>query len=108
MLVQSTVENGWYLRDGRLGAPYGLDMRDFPLADSLHFGIVRLIGLATANGIVASNVFFLLTFLGPHGSTHHHATPHATKPPGVMSNSPDGDPPDPQCDPTTCPTDPNG
>src|SRR5207253_5511652 len=62
MLVQSTVENGWYLHNDRLGAPYGLDMRDFPLADSLHFAIVRLIGLATPNPIVAFNVFFLLTF----------------------------------------------
>src|SRR6516162_1792425 len=30
-LIQGILENGWYLHNDRLGAPFGLDMRGFPM-----------------------------------------------------------------------------
>src|SRR5262249_34918275 len=33
-LIQGMVESGWYLQNDRLGAPFGLDMRGFPMVDS--------------------------------------------------------------------------
>src|SRR5947209_1601741 len=40
-LIQGLVENAWYLDNDRLGAPFGLDMRPFPMADNLHFAIIK-------------------------------------------------------------------
>src|SRR5437763_12389820 len=30
-LVKGVIEQGWYLHNARLGAPFGLDLHDFPL-----------------------------------------------------------------------------
>jgi hypothetical protein len=62
MLAKGTVENGWYLHNPRLGAPHGFDARDFPLADSLHVGLVWLIGRVAADPVLTCNLFFLATF----------------------------------------------
>jgi phosphoglycerol transferase len=62
MLVQTTVETGWYLHNDRLGAPDGLDMNDFPMSDGLNFGLIKVISWFTANPILAFNLFYLLTF----------------------------------------------
>lgn len=60
-LVKGLQENGWYLDNARVGAPAGLDMRDFPMADTLHFGFLKLLGMICSPG-AACNVYFLLTF----------------------------------------------
>jgi phosphoglycerol transferase len=62
MWVKGVVDNGWYLRNGYLGAPGGLEMHDWPLADSLHFLILKLIALFTSNYALALNLFYLLTY----------------------------------------------
>src|SRR5262245_20312179 len=41
-LVKGVVDNGWYLHNDYLGMPAGMDLHDFPLADSLHFLLIRL------------------------------------------------------------------
>lgn len=61
-LIKGIIENGWYVKNGYLGAPNGLNMLDFPLADNLHFALIKAISLFTGNYVVAMNLFFLATF----------------------------------------------
>lgn len=62
MWVKGVFEHGWYLQNGSLGAPAGMQMYDFPMADALHFVLIRLLCLATPNYAVAFNVYYLLCF----------------------------------------------
>jgi phosphoglycerol transferase len=62
MLVQSTLDNGWFLDNDRLGAPDGQNLRDFPLPDVLHFGAIKLLGRVFKNPAVVTNLYFLLPF----------------------------------------------
>jgi phosphoglycerol transferase len=66
LLVQSWVkgvlDNGWYLHNRYLGAPGGLDMHDFPLADALFLGLLKVIGLAAGEAGLTCNLFYLLTY----------------------------------------------
>src|SRR5262245_1664431 len=62
MVVRGTLENGWYLHNPRVGAPYGFDGRDFPHADSLHVGLVWLLGRVALHPVLTCNLFFLATF----------------------------------------------
>jgi phosphoglycerol transferase len=59
--AQGLAENGWFLSNPRLGAPFGQDLRDFPLLDSLHFLLLRLLA-AIGGPVLAVNLYFLLTF----------------------------------------------
>src|SRR5262245_6792126 len=61
-LIQCMVENGWYLHNDRLGAPFGVDMHDFPMSDSLHFGVIKLLSLAFPDWGLLYNLYFGLTF----------------------------------------------
>lgn len=61
-LVKGTVENGWYLHNPRLGAPGGLDFHDYPMADSLHFVLIKLMALVWPDSAAVFNVYFVLTF----------------------------------------------
>jgi phosphoglycerol transferase len=61
-LIQGIVENGWYLHNDRLGAPFGLDMRSFPMADHLHFGIIRLLSLGFPDSGLLYNLYLIITF----------------------------------------------
>jgi phosphoglycerol transferase len=62
MLVKSTVENGWFLDEHRLGAPDGQNLRDFPMPDVLHYGIIKLLGYVFRNPIVTANLYYLLPY----------------------------------------------
>ena len=61
-LVKGVLENGWYLHNPAVGAPLGLDMRHFPMADSLHFFLIKLLGLVTRDAALAANLYYLSTF----------------------------------------------
>lgn len=37
IMVKGLIENGWYFNNKYLGAPFGLEMYDFPMADNFHF-----------------------------------------------------------------------
>jgi hypothetical protein len=62
--VKATLERGpgghWH--NDRLGAPWSLDLHDFPVIDHLHFFLIWLLGLAVSNVIVVYNLYYLLTF----------------------------------------------
>jgi phosphoglycerol transferase len=62
MCIKGVIENGWYLTNPRLGAPDGLDLRDYPMADNLHFLGFKFLSLFTHNWAIILNAYFLLTF----------------------------------------------
>src|SRR5207245_5445189 len=62
VLIKGVVDNGWYLDNPSVAAPLGLNMRDFPMADSLQFFLVRLIGIVPRDHALTANLYFLLTF----------------------------------------------
>jgi phosphoglycerol transferase len=62
MLAKGMVENGWVYHNPSLGAPFGLDLHDFPLFESLHLGVMKGFTLRLANWAVILNAFYLATF----------------------------------------------
>lgn len=61
-LVKGMMETGWFLHNPALGAPDGLDFRDFPQTDSLHFLLIKVLAMLTQNAISAYNLYYVLTF----------------------------------------------
>lgn len=61
-LAKGAVEQGWYLHNARVGAPFGLELHDFPLVDSLHFLGIKLLALKGQDYARGYNLYFLLTF----------------------------------------------
>ena len=45
--VKGLLDNGWYLHDRFTGVPDTWHMEDFPMSESLHFFIMKVIGLFT-------------------------------------------------------------
>ncbi|MEK3911526.1 hypothetical protein NSU08_09525 [Paenibacillus sp. FSL H7-0331] len=62
IMVKGLIENGWYFNNKYLGAPFGLEMYDFPMADNFHFFIMKLISLFIPDYASVLNLYFLLTF----------------------------------------------
>src|SRR5262245_47271450 len=46
--VKGLVEHGWFLHNPSVGLPSGLDVHDFPMAESLHFAVIKLLSLAVS------------------------------------------------------------
>lgn len=61
-LIKGVLDNGWYLHNAYLGAPGALDLHDFPMAEGLHFAVIKLLGLVCPSHAAVFNLFFLLTF----------------------------------------------
>jgi phosphoglycerol transferase len=64
MLVKGALEHGWTLANPSLGAPFGQELHDFPVAgaDAVAIALVRLLGLVTSDAGAVVNAFYLLTF----------------------------------------------
>jgi phosphoglycerol transferase len=62
MWIKGILEHGWYLENADLGAPLGQQMYDFPLADTLHFVILKLLGTVVRDVGTTFNLYYLLTF----------------------------------------------
>lgn len=62
MWLKGIAENGWYLTNHSLGAPAGMFMHDFPMADSLHFFLLKLLLMITHSGPAAANLYYALGF----------------------------------------------
>ncbi len=60
--VRGVIENGWYLRNESVGAPFGLDMHDFTLVDSLFLMIVKMLSFIFKEPILSLNIYYLLTY----------------------------------------------
>src|SRR5436309_12376468 len=61
MWIKGIREHGRYLENADLGAPLGQQMYDFPLADTLHFVILKLLGAAVCDVGTAFNLYYLLS-----------------------------------------------
>jgi phosphoglycerol transferase len=62
ILIKGIIENGWYIHNPDLGAPFGLDMGAFPMADGTHFFILKLLGALTGEFGSALTLFYLGSF----------------------------------------------
>jgi phosphoglycerol transferase len=62
LFIQGTLENGWYLENPRLGVPGHQSLHDFPLVETLHFGIIKLLGCLSHDSGLVLNLFSLLPF----------------------------------------------
>jgi len=60
--IKGIIDNGWYLHQDRVGIPGGSDLHDFPMADNLHFGVLKLLSLFSSDTAVVYNCFCLLSF----------------------------------------------
>lgn len=60
--IKGIIDNGWYLQNNYIGAPFGQTLYDFPLSNNLDFVIMKFISLFVPNYAFVMNAFFLLTF----------------------------------------------
>jgi hypothetical protein len=63
LLIKGILDHGWFQSNPSLGAPFGLQMYDFPQgADNLNLLMIKGLGLFSHNPAWVLNVFLLLTF----------------------------------------------
>jgi phosphoglycerol transferase len=62
LLVKGIIENGWYLRNGQVGAPGGLHLHDFPCAANGDLAVLKVMTWFSSDPALVINSFFLLTF----------------------------------------------
>jgi hypothetical protein len=63
LVIKGILDHGWFQHNPNLGAPFGLQLYDFPQgADNLNLLIVKALGIFSSNPAWVLNVFFLLTF----------------------------------------------
>lgn len=60
--VKSVQDHGWFLHNPDLGAPWGADLYDYPLADDVHFLTIRALSLVVRSPAALFNLYFLLQF----------------------------------------------
>lgn len=64
VVVDGTLEDGWYLENERLAAPFGQKMYDYPFESGAPVALaaVYVLGRAAGETFAAMNAFFLLSF----------------------------------------------
>lgn len=62
--IKDVVENGWFVLNPDLGAPFGQSNFDFAavFGDLTHYGIVKVLALIFGDPVVVFNAFYLLCF----------------------------------------------
>jgi phosphoglycerol transferase len=60
--IKGVLENGWFLHNPDLGAPFGQSNHDFAIGDVVHYALVWLLGLVLGDPVIVFNAFFLLCF----------------------------------------------
>ncbi len=61
-MAKSLIDNGWYLHNGFLGAPAGMDLHDFPQPEILHILLIKFISLFSGDYAAAMNLFLIITY----------------------------------------------
>jgi hypothetical protein len=61
-IVKNLVESGWYLNNDRVGYPEAAHFQDFPISETVHLLLMKLIALGTSDYALVLNLFFILTF----------------------------------------------
>lgn len=56
------VDNAWYLDNAYLGAPDGLDLRDFPAPDLVFFVVLKIATLFTKDWVLLMDLFMIASF----------------------------------------------
>lgn len=62
MVIKGIIDNGWYLRNNLIGMPGGSEVFYFPMADNLHFLLIKFFSFFTSDYALIFNFYFLLTF----------------------------------------------
>jgi hypothetical protein len=62
LYMKMTLEQTWPLHNPLLGAPFGLDLQEYPLGDPLQILLTKLIGVFSGDVAVVTNVYFLVGF----------------------------------------------
>jgi hypothetical protein len=60
--TKTIIETGWVFNNSLIGAPYGLELYDFPFNNTLDVLLIKIISLFSSNAILVENLFYLLTF----------------------------------------------
>jgi phosphoglycerol transferase len=61
-LIKGIIDNGWYLSNPFMGAPFGNHLYDFPLYAYSDFAIIKVISIFSSNYATVMNVFYIATF----------------------------------------------
>src|SRR5215831_3915487 len=62
--IQSLREGSWYLWNPRLAAPFGQDVRDFPMGgENLHWAALKLLGMVMPNAPATATAYLVLTYV---------------------------------------------
>lgn len=63
LTVKGLTEGRWFYTNGRVGAPFGLEMYDFPDGGHIPFAILKALGWLTGGDVgLTFNLFYLFTF----------------------------------------------
>jgi phosphoglycerol transferase len=62
MVIKSVVEDGWYLTNAHLSAPFVLELHDFPIFEVFHLALVKVMALFSHDWALLFNLYFLLGF----------------------------------------------
>jgi phosphoglycerol transferase len=60
--IKGLKDNPWIFHNSRVGAPFGLEMFNYPLPDSFHLVIFKLLGMTTRYVGKVLNLFYLATY----------------------------------------------
>jgi phosphoglycerol transferase len=63
MVVKTILKTGWYTFNSSLGAPQGMELYDFPMAEGAHVLLIRFFGLFSSNWAVVMNLFYLAGYV---------------------------------------------
>lgn len=61
--IKTIVDQGWYLHNSFLGAPFYLEMYDFPMSEGFNFILLKIIALLTGNASITINSYYVLTYI---------------------------------------------
>lgn len=61
-LVKGILENGWHWHNPHLGAPFGLELYDYPIPDGLHLAWIKLFCGLTGDAGATFNLYFIVSF----------------------------------------------
>jgi hypothetical protein len=63
VLAKALTEGAWIYHIARLGAPFGMDVVDFPAGCTLDFAVLKLLTAISQNPVLSTNLYWLLTIV---------------------------------------------
>jgi phosphoglycerol transferase len=62
MWIKGLRDNAWIFHNSRIGMPFGLELFDYPLPESFHLLVFKLVGFTTRHFGKILNLFYLATY----------------------------------------------